>query len=67
MAEAEASAGVLDDSHTRIYVLHGGQAVVICFVERYIDVLTEVGEYHVVWQTICEKLEELARWHGVPS
>lgn len=49
LVEVEVSAGVINDSCMCIYVLHGGQVVVICFVERYIDVLTEVGEYHVVW------------------
>ena len=48
MAEAKAGAGIVNDPCTRIYVLHGWEVVVVHLIERYVYVLSNVGEDHIV-------------------
>ena len=66
-AEVESEAGVVDDSRTRVYVLHGWQAEVIHLIQRYIDVLPKVGKDSIVGEAICKELEKLAGRHGISS
>ena len=58
-------AGIFDDSSARVDVFHCREALVISFIERQVDVLSNVREYKVVGETICEQLEKLARGHGI--